>query len=243
MLTYNTHHGADRRGVLDVEAVAATIAACQPDLAALQEVDRAWGDRSAGLDQPDWYGARLGMRVSFAATIVRSRDSGPPAEYGLALLSRWPLSSTAHQLYTADRSRHAEPRGWQQAVVSIPGVGGQGRSVQLVNTHLSVSSARLREAESAELVTGLSSPAAADPLLATVLAGDFNAGPRSRAVRTVRALLCDTWDAGAGPAATTPSGRRLDYLWCSPQLLPVRSVVVRSAASDHYPVVTDLAWR
>ena len=42
VMTYNTHHGADRHDRSDLEAIALTIEACDPDVVALQEVDRHW---------------------------------------------------------------------------------------------------------------------------------------------------------------------------------------------------------
>jgi endonuclease/exonuclease/phosphatase family metal-dependent hydrolase len=239
VLTYNTHHGADRNGRLDLEAVASTIAGLHPDVVALQEVDRHWGARSEGVDQPAWYADRLGLPVHFAANVAgRSDSGGPTPEYGLAILSRLPMTLPSHHQYAGSPTHPAEPRGVQQVVVTCPD-GGRGRPVRVVNTHLSVAGAWLRRLEVDELLSFV------DPAddLATVVAGDFNAGARSREMRSLRRSYQDAWTVGSGPAGTVRSRRRIDYLWVSHHLRPLRTMVVRSSASDHYPVVTDLTWR
>jgi endonuclease/exonuclease/phosphatase family metal-dependent hydrolase len=237
VMTYNTHHGANRLGVLDIEAIAATIEACRPDVVALQEVDRHWGDRSARADQPAWYADRLGMSVHFVPTIVRSpaRATEAPPEYGLALLSRFPLTAPEHQLYSSPAA--GEPRGLQKVSLLVPGPHGAPRTLRVLNTHLSVRGNRMRTAQVAELLSYADPPS--DPL--TVVAGDFNAVRRSRALRQLRSTYRDAWDAGRGSPATM-LGRRIDYLWMSHHLRPVQTVVVRSRASDHFPVVSDLTW-
>lgn len=238
VLTYNTHHGADRAGRLDVEAIALTLEAGAADLVALQEVDRHWGPRSGWLDQPAWYAARLGLHVVFAATIAEPPDRTGSArrEYGLALLSRWPLTGPVHRAFRRASPRRTEPRGLVEAVVTVDPTGS-ARPVRLINTHLSTAAAALRRAEVAELMDHAQS--ASD--LATVVAGDFNARPRSPAVLAMRTRFADAWASGDGPATTVP-GRRIDYVWTSPQLRAVQTTVIRSTASDHFAVVTDLAW-
>jgi endonuclease/exonuclease/phosphatase family metal-dependent hydrolase len=236
-MTYNTHRGANRFGALDLEAIAVTIEACRPDVVALQEVDRRWGDRSDGVDQPAWYADRLGMSVHFVPTIVRTpaAPTEPRPEYGLALLSRWPVTAPEHQLYSGPPA--AEPRGLQKVSVVVEDATGAPRTLRVINTHLCVRGNRLRTAQVAELLAYADSPT--DP--PTVVAGDFNAVRRSRALRQLRSTYRDAWDAGRGSPATM-LGRRIDYLWMSHHLRPVQTVVVRSRASDHFPVVSDLTW-
>ena len=237
LMTYNTHHGANRAGVLDLEAIASTVEACTPDVVALQEVDRHWGERSDHRDQPTWYAQRLGMELHYSANVVLPRpDASPPGEYGLALLSRLPIRTPQHLRYTGGR-RTAEPRGLQTVLLGHPDPSATTRRLRVINTHLSVTDGRLRRRQVAELL----SYADADRDLPTAVAGDFNAGSRSAAVRAMRSVFTDAWDAGRGPKATM-LGRRIDYLWLSRHLRPVRTTVVRSRASDHFAVVSDVAW-
>lgn len=237
VLTYNTHHGADRADVLDVEAIARTIESCDPDIVALQEVDRFYGNRSGQVDQPSWYAKRLGLHVHYAANLVRqpAAPGKPPAEYGLATLSRLPFTSVDQQIF---RAPSAEPRGLTTAVVEM-GSGGDGApaGIRVINTHLSVHDRRACAQEMAELCAYADQP----DQLPTVVVGDFNASPRAFAVRAMRQRYTDAWDVGRGPSRTI-GRRRIDYIWCSRQLRPLQATVVRSPASDHDVLVADLGW-
>nr|WP_239579906.1 endonuclease/exonuclease/phosphatase family protein [Microlunatus panaciterrae] len=227
-MTYNTHHGADRRNRLDLGAIASTIESCSPDIVALQEVDRHFHPRSGHLDQPQWYAERLGMHLHFAPILVlpADREAAPDREYGLALLSRLPFSDRGHLRYAL---RANEPRGLLTAEVNWG-----GRTIRLVNTHLSAHDRRARRHEATELVQHLD-----QRQLPTVVAGDFNALSRAGELSGLRRWLTDAWRAGRGLPFTS-SGRRIDYIWMSRELAPLRTWVVRSGASDHYPVVADL---
>lgn len=244
VMTYNTHHGANRAGEWNIEAIAETIEDTAPDVIALQEVDRNWGDRSGRIDQPAWYAERLGMHVHYVPNLVMpTADGAHAAEYGLAVLSRWPLIAPGHRLY---EGVYAEPRGLVASLVDVggtPGVEAGGRALRIFNTHLSVRSSTARESEIRQLLSY------ADPEadLPTVVAGDFNALTRAPALRAMRGSHHDSWEVGLGSAATFPSplpvaGRRIDYLWTNRHLRSVQTVVVRSKASDHYALVSDLAW-
>lgn len=227
-MSYNTHAGSDRHRRLDLDAIARTIERADPDVVALQEVDRHYGPRSRYQDQPAWYAERLGMQVHFAANlrVPAPRADAPEGEYGLALLSRLPMHRTDHRPYEFVLG---EPRGLVSAMIDW-----NGTTVRVINTHLSVSHATNRRAETAELLDVVA--AANGP---TVVAGDFNARPRATELRTLRHHLTDAWRAGRG-CGTTCTARRIDYVWVSPPLQPIRSWVGRSRASDHRPVITDL---
>ena len=227
-MSYNTHAGSDRRRRLNLEAIARTIERCDPDVVALQEVDRHYGERSRYVDQPTWYADRLGMEVHYGANVRLSAlsDDGPEREYGLALLSRLPMREPLHHPYGFTSG---EPRGLVEATVDW-----NGTPVRVINTHLSVSAAANRAEEARELaerLAGLDHP--------VVVAGDFNARHRAPELSPLRDLLTDAWRAGLGPGLTC-AGRRIDFIWTSATLRAVRSRVVFSRASDHRPVVTDL---
>lgn len=228
VMSYNTHAGSDRRRRLNLEAIARTIERCAPDVVALQEVDRHYGERSRYEDQPAWYAERLGMEAHYGANVRLSAlsDEAPEREYGLALLSRLPMADPVHHPYGFVSG---EPRGLVSATIDWNGI-----PVQVINTHLSVAAAANRAEEARELadrLTDLDRP--------VIVAGDFNARQRAPELSPIRDLLTDTWHAGFGPGLTC-AGRRIDFVWASPSLRAVRSRVVFSRASDHFPVVTDL---
>src|SRR5690606_2840765 len=64
VLTYNIHHGEGMDGKLDLERIANVIRSVNPDLVALQEVDRKT-QRSAGVDQAEELARLTGMRHVF----------------------------------------------------------------------------------------------------------------------------------------------------------------------------------
>ncbi|MCG7311368.1 endonuclease/exonuclease/phosphatase family protein [Brachybacterium sp. ACRRE] len=102
--TFNIHHGASADDHLDLARTAAEIRALDADVVGLQEVDVAFGDRSAGEDQARALAEMLGMDVAFAPAIDRpgTDPDGPRRQYGVALLVRGRiLESETHLLPAA----------------------------------------------------------------------------------------------------------------------------------------------
>ena len=96
LLTFNIRHGASAwgAGTLNIERTASVIAAQQPDVVAVQEVDRHFGARSEYQDQPALLAEMTGLpHLLYAPAITRAPEPGHsmPREYGIALLSRFPL--------------------------------------------------------------------------------------------------------------------------------------------------------
>src|SRR5438132_771197 len=90
VMTYNIESG---RGALD--GTVAAIRASAPDVVGLQEVDVHWAERSGFADQAAILGERLGMEVRFARIYEIPNDdpARPPRQFGVALLSRFPVVS------------------------------------------------------------------------------------------------------------------------------------------------------
>jgi vancomycin resistance protein VanJ len=80
-----------------------------------------------------------------------------------------------------------------------------------------------------------------------VVGGDFNSPPGSHACKTLEDLLDGTFAAGgSGFGWTFPARRpllRIDHLFVSDELRVLNCRVLATLASDHRPVVADLAWR
>ena len=80
---------------------------------------------------------------------------------------------------------------------------------------------------------------------AVVLGGDLNEGPNRPAVQFVAASYRDAFgEAGEGSGETFPAAEpryRIDYVFCSRKLTPVRAAVVPIVASDHLAVVAELS--
>jgi vancomycin resistance protein VanJ len=222
-------------------ALAAAIAAEDPDVVALQELES-----DAATDLSRALGERYPNRAFQTAPKV-----------GAGILSRYPLGDVAaFQL--------SEGGNWgQRTVVETP-----GGALTLFNVHPTIPrlvwSARrlgplrlpigydsaLRSAEIRRLIDLLD--AVDGPLL---VLGDFNMTEYSADYRLVRGSLGDAYRAvGWGFGHTFPRlgsfprslpapwpVLRLDYVWHSSELRPLSAHVGPSGRSDHHPVIVRLA--
>ncbi|HLK99458.1 MAG TPA: endonuclease/exonuclease/phosphatase family protein [Myxococcaceae bacterium] len=219
-------------GVRGLEGVAEVIRQARPDIVALQEVDLG-SRRASGLDQAAVLAQRTGLthHAHFRTTDLYG------GAYGIALLSRFPVEALAQ--YPLPVPRGAEPRTVAHAVLHVA-----GREVSVYLTHLIRrpfnADSRLRQSV---LIAGLLARDSRPKLLM----GDLNDDPGSRPVRLLRRDLTDVFAAtGQGPDGTYPlplpfsPALRIDYVLACDAFVPLRSRVLRVAASDHYPVIADV---
>ncbi|MBE3577823.1 MAG: endonuclease/exonuclease/phosphatase family protein [Limnochordales bacterium] len=188
----------------DLEAVARVIEAASPDIVALQEVDR-YRARSGHVDQVEWLSRRLNFAWhAYAPAYYALEPSAPPAafahgEYGVALLSRWPIRAQfVHPLYRrarlepGERPWDIEPRVALETILELPAAvaiataAGAGTYVTVVCTHWSTAQdQRLVQAEEIKQLAGRS-------VFPAVVMGDLNCTPDSP---EFQALLADFDDA------------------------------------------------
>lgn len=235
VMTLNIHagHGALAR-------TADVIRAAKADVVALQEVDVHWGERSHFEDQATALSAATGMDVRFGP-IYRLPAAGPGQpmrEFGVAILSRLPITSTRNHVITRLSTQGGEtPRpmpGFLQVTVQTA-LG----AVDVFSTHLDYrpdpAVRRAQVADMLAIVRTLTNP--------VVLMGDLNAPSDAPELRPLFEALDDAWqgrdDIGGTYPADAPS-RRIDYVLVSPRLRVLRSQVTTTNASDHLPVVADL---
>lgn len=217
VMTWNVHSciGTDRR--LDPGRVRECIAAIDPDIAALQEVDSR-RDRRDGFDL---LGDCLGRHRAEVRTIRT-----PDGDYGHMLLSRREITAWVHHDVSF---RRREPRSLIEALVEV-----DGGTIGVISAHLGLSRRERRfQADSLQAL------AAADNV-PTVIAGDFNEPTGlGAAARRLRASFLS-----AGRLPTFPSWWPLfplDRIWFEPTLELVASGVWPDArgASDHLPLWAD----
>lgn len=239
LLSYNVHRcvGTDRR--LDVGRIAAVIAAEEPDIVCLQEVDVGRA-RTGGVDQAHKIAERLGMKSRFHAALRVLEE-----EYGDAILTAMPERLVkAGPLPGYDRIPQLEPRGALWVEVETE----SGAGLQVLNTHLGLVP-REQQIQAAALAgpDWLGSPLRRDPM---VLVGDMNAGSRSVVYRTFAASLADAERLrrkGGERIATFPSRApvlRIDHVFLSDGVrvagMHVPATPLVRLASDHRPLVVDL---
>lgn len=226
-----------RLAASDLERVARVISAIQPDVVALQEVDRN-RDRTAFVDQSAELATLLGMDARFAPNLVD--EAG---EYGLATLSSHPVVASEHVLFPPMDGW--EPRGLLDVVVDVGGL-----HIRVLNTHLQVgegADARMQREDSAHSLA-LRMRRSSEPV---VLMGDFNADPASPELAPL-AFAVDAWadKREEGEGFTIPASpfsdpkQRIDAIYADRRFLVRGCAVIRNGetqlASDHYPVVADL---
>lgn len=228
VLTYNIHHGEGIDGKLDLPRIAKVIAAAEPDLVALQEVDRNT-QRTGRVDQPAELARLTGMRVAFGGNIELQGG-----DYGNAVLSRLPI--VAHENHRLPLLDEGEQRGVLAVEVKLPG----GESLRLLATHFDHRAADAERLASASAIAKLVVGAKDQP---TILAGDLNAVPESKVLESLLAEWTNTADK---PLPTIPVGkpaRQIDYVLVRPaarwKVVEIK-VLDEAVASDHRPLLVVL---
>ncbi len=146
LLTWNVHYGFGADGRFDLDRIADRIRHHDPDVVALQEVERFW-KRSFETDQPAelarrlpdyyWvYGPNLDMHAGTPERPNRRR------QFGNMILSRWPILSSRNFPLPkfGTLTQHSIQQGALEAVVRTP----SGRPLRVYSTHLSHLSAHTR---------------------------------------------------------------------------------------------------
>lgn len=239
VMSYNIRSG---NGNLDGTADA--IRASAPDVVALQEVDVHWAARSGFADQASALGERLGMQVRFAHIYELAPMSAaqPPREFGVALLSRYPIVQWRNGTLTRLSTQQANPVPTPMPGLLAATVNVRGTPVRVFNTHLDYrSDPRVREQQIAEMLADIGVPS-----VPTIVFGDMNAKPDALELQPLLRRLRDTWPAAAGPGFTYPAeapSERIDYVLVSPHFIVRAASVPATEASDHRPVVVDLVLR
>jgi len=226
VVSYNIKHGQGMDGKVDLERTAAVLKKLKPDFVALQEVDK-MATRSGKVDQAAELGRMLGMHHAFGKFM-----DFQGGEYGLAVLSRFPILSThVHKLPDG-----AEPRVVVE-VVTQPDARGPNLSVASI--HLDWTKEELRMAQIKVLEKKL-----APRKHPFVLVGDFNARPGSPTMEFV----------GKGWTVVPKTGEQSTFSATEPRI-EIDFVVTRGigagvtcrvvdekVASDHRPLVSVIPW-
>ena len=117
IMTYNVHRCVGADGRADPRRIAEVIAACQPDMVALQELD-VGRLRTGGIDQAHAIAHLLGMSFHFHPALQVEEEL-----YGDAILSALPM-----------RLVKAGPLSWKHQLRAARGALGGGRGERHPNS-------------------------------------------------------------------------------------------------------------
>lgn len=227
VMTYNIHQAMDADIRVDLEAIAETIESQNPDVISLNEVNRA-RSTNGFVDTLPLLSQRLGMPYVFGANYA-------DGQYGNAILSRYPIIDWRNVHY---RENTTEVRGLLIALIDSP--GGQ---ISVFSTHLDHIGGKnnARSAQVSEALSIISNTPRA------IFLGDLNAEPDKPEIQPIyeggftdvllaagKEDVYTFWDAEPRP------GRRIDYIFTTPELEVLDAWTVDSRASDHLPVVADV---
>jgi endonuclease/exonuclease/phosphatase family metal-dependent hydrolase len=235
VLTYNIRHGEGMDRVYDLVRLAEIMKSTEPDLIALQELDR--GTERAGREnQMEVLEGLLGMHGEFGKAI-----DFQGGEYGVAVLSRWPLH------YAENRALPSSPPYYEPrtALTVFTRPGPSAPLIQFTTTHLDDARDSPDRVEQARYLNDLLVAGDGRP---SILAGDFNA----RGEAELLAILDAYWTnvATAGPpeppgGGGNRRGLRSDFIFFRPAArwrVIDWQVIDAPGVSDHRPVLAVLEW-
>lgn len=214
---------------LDFDAAAASVLDADPDVLIVQEFTTTWARELT---------SRLASRYEHVHA-----PNGPDGRFLQAVFSKRPF-------VRADTLRLGD--GWWPKEHPAVLVRHEGREVLIAGVHMPtppsfelVTQNRRYHATLADLARQRGG--------AFIIGGDFNATPYGTGAAALRrAGLRDAFaTVGIGPGWTWPADRglgwtagfRIDQLWASGDLLPIRAWRGLPTGSDHRPVVAEYVWK
>jgi endonuclease/exonuclease/phosphatase family metal-dependent hydrolase len=228
VLTYNIHAGKDTQLVENVARVAAFIDSTAADIVLLQEVDR----RTRRANGADHF-AELQRLTRMHGVFSKSIDF-QGGEYGIAILSRWPVDSVQALPLKVDGA----PANYEQRIALHVRVAAPAGPLDVLNTHLDAGGpGTYRRQELIAVLAHMKQRTGQAPLL---LGGDLNARPTTDDIQALSFVMTDafaTCGTGAGESFPAHSpDRRIDYIFFQ-RARCVSARVLATQASDHRPLL------
>ncbi|KAB7530263.1 hypothetical protein F8C76_01785 [Flagellimonas olearia] len=236
MLTYNIHRGKDRNGVDKLSDIATVIDSSGVDFVFLQEVDKNTVS-SGGIDQTAWLASQISGLNYYAFEKHYDYDGG---EYGLGILSKYPLSDIRNNRLTVRRS--GQPNR-TIALLTARAKLANGRMVSLASTHFSSDDKVEQANETIEYLRYYSN-------LPMILGGDLNSLPGSGVMDVMLGHFDDTenrysssiYDYFTFPAHNVPDStylKKIDYVLVdkahTSSIISREVIKTPNPTRDHYP--------
>lgn len=227
IMTYNIHSGRDAFGTLDLQRIENTIRSLNPDICALNEVRMRTEDVGA-CEQARALGERLGMRWAFAPAMPYHGG-----EYGIGMLSRLPIQKTEFfpvpEVPAERREKRYEPRVLLRCEILAE------RPIAVYTSHYGLSD------EEQQNAVELTLRHVREESLPVAFMGDLNMTPDHPLIQSLSCALSDSAKEKHFPTFHALDPKiKIDYVFFSPEFRVLNTDAPFSAASDHFPLVTDV---
>lgn len=238
-MTFNIHHGAGSDGMYDLRRVVGQIWAADPDVLALQEVDRHFRDRSNYHDQVSRIAEALNMHQAYGANIdygPTEASDGNRRQYGTAVLTKrnYPIVEATNHLLPQVDDRE------QRGLLEVKTIA-DGTPTYVYSTHLGLDEDE-RQIQVEAILEHTGSRDGPQLLL-----GDFNFTPDSAPYETLTSEFTDVAHQVGADGHTYPTPyeshtstdrRRIDYVFSRGAVDNRSGRVVETIVSDHLPLQT-----
>lgn len=233
VMSYNIHHGnpPGKENIIDLDAIAETIATSGADIVALQEVD-VDTKRSNHIHQAEILAKKLNMFVFFSKAI--DFDGG---EYGLAILSKFKISNANFTSLSKIADSKTENRILQWLTVNV----SEGISFVFANTHLEVANTGNRPLQAKQIVE-----IAKQQKLPVVLAGDWNATLKSETLDILDTAFLRTCEVCPVTCPEDGVDGAIDFIAFTkdaPYKTKSYTVFSDNYSSDHYPIIAEIVLK
>lgn len=232
IMTYNIHHAnppSKKEGIIDLNAIAAVIIREKPDLVALQEVDVNTERSGKGSHQARELAQLTGMHYYFSKAI--DHQGG---DYGVAVLSRFPIIDSLTYPLPVDAAPGGEPR----TLCAVKVQYHKKKTLWFASTHLDLKEPN-RIAQAERIVNHFAS--VTEPV---ILGGDFNALIGSPVIDRLDRHFTRTCSDCAPTSPMINPRRTIDFIMFRSRISALSTRVIdEQYASDHLPVVAELEIR
>ncbi len=223
VMSYNIHHGKNLTGRNTIDEMANIIKESGIEIIGIQEADSGM-PRTKFLNQMKHLSDVLTMQYVFGENLTIAS-----AKYGNGVLSKYPIEFSENIALPSGR----EPRGLLSTIINV-----EGRKIHFLVTHLGLKQEERRKQIGVILDYIQTLP------YEVILVGDFNAAPDNDELREIKKKMMDgaeIMDKGNIPTFDLPLlSRRIDYIFIDSNLNINSYDVIKSRASDHYPIKAEI---
>ena len=232
LLTYNVHHcNPPGKNIIDVAAIANVVRQSNASIVALQEIDVNTSRSGKDLNQAEAIAKACGMYFCFGKALDFAGGG-----YGVAILSKYPISDVQTFLLPKDADPKAEQRVLLTARLNI----GRNKFIRFASTHLDVASEANRQQQVNEIIKKSKN----DPL-PFIIAGDFNDVPNSNPINILDKAFKRSCIECAPTVPQDIPTTAIDFIAFdkrfAKKIKVTRHIVINETyASDHRPVYAEL---